>query len=72
MHPNDVLIQASSTTPPQEDVWHVIHRSAGQMASQAWIEALRVARRIARQEKVDIYRADADSTPTLFETYRPQ
>ena len=71
MHQNDVLIQASSTAPPNEDAWHVVHRSAGRIGSQAWIQALSVARRIAREEKVDIYRADADSAPTLYETYRP-
>jgi hypothetical protein len=67
---NDVLMQASSTAE-SGDEWHVIHRSAGPIGSQAWIQALSVARRIAREEKVDIYRAEAGSAPTLYESHRP-
>jgi hypothetical protein len=71
MHPNDVLIQASSDTAPDGDASHVIHRSAGPIGSQAWVEALSVARRIAGKEQVDIYRAEASSAPRLHETHRP-
>jgi hypothetical protein len=71
MQPNDVLMQASSTVQ-DSDQWHVVHRSAGLIGSQSWIQALSVARRIAREEKIDIYRADAGSGPTLYESYRPQ
>ena len=69
MQPNDVLMQASSSAP-SGDEWHVVHRSAGPIGSQAWIQALSVARRIAREEKVDIYRAETDSRPLLFESHR--
>jgi len=70
MQSNDVLIQASSSAP-LGDEWHIIHRSAGPIGSQAWTQALSVARRIAREEKVDIYRAKAGSPPTLYQSYRP-
>jgi hypothetical protein len=70
MQPNDVLIQASSTAAPGDE-WYVIHRSAGPIGSQAWIQALSVARRIAREEKTDIYRAEAGSHPKLYASYRP-
>ena len=69
MQPNDVLIQASSTAQSDQE-WHVIHRTAGPIGAQAWIQALSVARRIARAEKVDIYRSEAGSTPALHESYR--
>ncbi len=70
MQPTDVLIQASSIAESSQE-WRVIHRSAGPIGSQAWIQALSVARRIARDEKVDIYRADAaGSAPALHESYR--
>jgi len=69
MQTNDVLIQAS-THVASGDEWHVIHRSAGPMASLAWIQALSVARRIARQERVDVYRAAGGSNPSLWESYR--
>jgi hypothetical protein len=71
MQPNDVLIQASSYADAADE-WHVVHRSAGPIGAQAWIQALSVARRIARAEKLDVYRAEAGSGPTLFESYRPQ
>ena len=71
MHENDVLIQASSNAAPDDDVWHVVHPSAGVVGSQAWIQALSLARRIARQEKVDIYRGDTGAAPTLYEAHRP-
>ena len=67
MQPNDVLMQTSVNG----NEWQVIHRSEGPIGSLAWIQALRVARRIAREQKVDIYRADAGSDPTLHESYRP-
>jgi len=41
------------------------------MGSLAWVQALSVARRIARDEKVDIYRAEAGSQPKLRESHRP-
>ena len=69
MQQSDVLIQASSTEPTS-DGWHVVHRAAGPISAQAWIQALSVARRIAREHKVDIYRADADAAPELCESYR--
>jgi len=69
MQPNDVLIQGSSIAQCDER-WHVVHRSAGPVGSQAWIQALSVARRIAREEAVDIYRAEAGSAPMLHESYR--
>jgi hypothetical protein len=69
MQPNDVLIQASSIASPDDD-WRVIHRSAGPIGSLAWIQALSVARRIAREEKVDIYRANSGSSPMLYESHR--
>jgi hypothetical protein len=71
MQPNDVLMQGSSAAT-DGDEWQVIHRSAGPIGSQAWIQALSVARRIAREERVDIYRAHAGSDPTLYESYRSQ
>ena len=71
MQPRDVLIQASSSAS-SGDEWRVIHSSVGPIGSLAWIQALSVARRIAREEKVDIYRAEAGSDPTLCESYRPQ
>jgi len=70
MRPDDVLIQGSSTGKPGDE-WHVLHRSAGPIGAQAWIEALSVARRIAREAKVDVYRAEAGSDPALHESYRP-
>ena len=70
MQPNDVLIQGSLNAD-SGDEWHVIHRSAGPMGSLAWVQALSVARRIAREEKVDIYRAGAGSQPKLRESHRP-
>ena len=69
MQANDVLIQASTTTA-SGDEWHVIHRSVGPIASLGWIQALSVARRVARHEKVDVYRATAGCNPTLCESYR--
>ena len=69
MHPNDVLIQASSETARDVDAWHVVHRSAGPIGPQVWVEALSVARRIARTERVDIYRAETGSGPILHETF---
>ena len=58
--------------PTARDEWHVIHRSAGPMAALAvWVQALSVARRIAREEKVDIYRAGVGSQPKLRESHRP-
>jgi len=69
MQPNDVLIQGS-LNGDSGDEWHVIHRSAP-MGSLAWVQALIVARRIARDEKVDIYRAEAGSQPKLRESHRP-
>ena len=69
MQANDVLIQAS-TTVGSDDEWHVIHSSAGPIASLGWVQALSVARRIARKQKVDIYRADSASHPMLCESYR--
>ena len=69
MQPNDVLIQGSLNAD-SGDEWHVIHRSAS-MGSLAWVQALSVARRIARDEKVDIYRAEAGSQPKLRESHRP-
>ena len=69
MHPNDVLLQASSTAPSGSE-WQVIHRMEGPIGSLGWSHALSVARRIARLEKVDIYRADTGSEPTLYESHR--
>ena len=69
LQPGDVLIQASSTA--ESEAWHLVQRSAGRIGPQAWMQALSVARRIARHEKVDIYRAEAASAPTLYETYGP-
>jgi hypothetical protein len=68
MQPGDVLIQASLGAG---DEWYVIHSSVGPIGSLAWIQALSLARRIARAEKVDIYRAEAGSHPTLRESHRP-
>jgi len=51
------------------DEWHVIHPSAGPIGSLAWIRALSLARRIAREQKVDIYRAEAGSHPRLRESH---
>jgi hypothetical protein len=70
MQSSDVLIQAS-TSVPGGDEWHVIHRSVWPIGPQAWIEALSAARRAAREQKVDIYRAEAGSNPKLYESYRP-
>ena len=69
MHPNDVLMHASSTAP-RGDEWYVIPRSAGPIGSQGWIQALSVARRLAREQRSDIYRAESGSQPTLYESYR--
>jgi hypothetical protein len=67
---DDILIQASSIAEPGNE-WRVIHRAAGPIGGQAWIEALSVARRIAREARVDIYRSEAaGSVPTLHESYR--
>jgi hypothetical protein len=69
MRPDDVLIQGSSTGKTGDE-WHVLHRSAGPIGAQAWIEALSVARRVARVAKVDVYRAESGSDPALHESYR--
>jgi hypothetical protein len=67
MQQSDVLMQASSNAPAGE---YVIHHSVSPIGPEAWIEALSVARRIAREGKVDVYRAEAGSSPTLFESCR--
>ncbi len=68
MQPHDVLVQASSNVGGG-DGWSVIHRSLGPMGSLAWIQALSVARRVAREEKADIYLADANCAPVLHESH---
>ena len=70
MQPNDILVQASSNAATEAE-WHVIHRAVSPMGALAWIQALSVARRVAREQKVDIYRAEADRSPTLYESHRP-
>jgi hypothetical protein len=79
MLPDDVLIELVADDPgitghssDPEELWNVIHPTRRFDRVYPYVEALRLARDLAREHRVDIYRRRIKGDPPeLAEEFRP-